>query len=266
MMTRKISIQACLLALVLLATPLWASPTDTVQGTQAQAQTQPPPIELKLGEDGQAPRITTTVSMLLTMTLLSFLPAFLIMTTSFTRIIIVLGFLRHALSTQETPPNIVLIGIALFVSLFIMNPVFTRIQKDALDPYMKGDMPAKEALEKGLKPLREFMGAQTRKKDLALMLELSHAPQPATLDEVPTTTLIPSFILSELRSAFQMGFLLFLPFFVIDLVVSAVLMSLGMVMLPPAMVSLPLKLLLFVLADGWYLVVKSLAASFNAAV
>jgi len=222
------------------------------------------PFEIKVGEE-KGPRVSATFGMLAAMTALAFLPALLIMTTSFARIVIVLGFLRHALSTQQTPPNIIIIGMSLFLTLFIMGPIFQRVQRDSITPYIKQDIGAEEAFTRGLKPLREFMGQQTRKKDLALMLELSNAQTPRDLDDVATTTLIPAFMLSELRTAFQMGFLIFLPFLVIDLVVAAVLMSLGMVMLPPAMISLPLKLLLFVMADGWYLIVRSLVASFAAA-
>ena len=226
---------------------------------------EPAPLEIKLGDDAKAPRISASLGIIGLMTLLTLLPAMLVMTTSFTRIIIVLGFLRHALSTQTIPPNMVLMGLSLFLTLFIMSPVIQRVQTEAVTPYMDGKMDAKTAIEKGLVPLREFMGRQTREKDLGLMLELSHAGQPASFEDVPTLTLIPAFILSELRTAFQMGFLLFLPFLIIDLVVSAVLMALGMMMVPPAMITLPLKLLLFVIADGWHLVIKSLVASFGVA-
>ncbi len=222
-------------------------------------------LTLTMGDQPGAPRVSSTISMLLTITALSFVPALLMMTTSFVRIIIVLGFLRQALGTQQSPPNVVLIGISLFLTLFIMGPVFQRMHADGIKPYMKGTLSGEEAVERGLKPLRQFMGEQTRKKDLALMVELSRMPQPDGFEDVPTTTLVPAFILSELRCAFQMGFLLFLPFVVIDMVVASVLMSFGMIMLPPAMIALPLKLLLFVIADGWYLIVKSLTVSFSAA-
>lgn len=221
----------------------------------------PAPLEVKIGEDG--PRISSSLSVLIGMTLLAVLPSILIMTTSFMRIIIVLGFLRNALSTQQTPPNLVLVGIALFLTLFIMSPVLNRMNSEAVAPYTKGEINQQQAFERGLLPLREFMGKQTRKKDLVLMVELSRAEAPHEFNDVPTLTLIPAFMLSELRTAFQMGFLLFLPFLVIDLVVSSILMSLGMMMLPPSTFSLPLKLLLFVLADGWGLVVKSLVVSFG---
>ena len=248
-----------ILGLAVLVPVFWAG---SVVAEEPAAQGQP--IEIRLGEDDQSPRISATLGMLATMTALAFIPMLLVMTTSFARIIIVLGFLRQALSTQQTPPNVVLIGISLFLTLFIMGPVFDRMNREGLDPYLKGKATPVEALQGGLRPLREFMAQQTHKKDLALALELSHASEPRDLDDVPTTTLIPAFMLSELRTAFQMGFLLFLPFLVIDLVVGAVLLSMGMIMLPPVMISLPLKLLLFVLADGWYLVVRSLVASFAA--
>jgi len=253
-----------LLSLMLLALAWSAAPMSAHAEEAGGSGSGDAPFEIKMGDD-KGPRVSGTMGMLVAMTALAFIPALLIMTTSFARIIIVLGFLRHALSTQQTPPNIVLLGMSMFLTIFIMAPIFNRMQKDALVPYMNGKLGNEEALEKGLKPMREFMGQQTRKKDLALMLELSNAPAPKDLDDVPTTTLVPAFMLSELRTAFQMGFLIFLPFLVIDLVVAAVLMSLGMVMLPPSMISLPLKLLLFVMADGWYLIVRSLVASFAAA-
>ena len=218
---------------------------------------------MKFGSDPKSPRISASFGIVGAMTLLALLPAILVMTTAFTRIVIVLGFLRHALSTQQTPPNLVIIGLSLFLTLFVMSPTLQRIHSEALQPFLNGDLQPGEALEKGVTPMREFMGRQTRKKDLALMLDLSQAKQPDSFADVPTLTLVPAFALSELRTAFQMGFLLFLPFLIIDILVSAVLMSLGMVMVPPVMVSLPLKLLLFVMADGWHLVVKSLITSFG---
>jgi flagellar biosynthetic protein FliP len=252
--------------LLCLALPLLALCAQTAAVAEEQpAEKEAPALEVSIGDGPNAPRVSTTVSMLLTMTLLSFLPALLMMTTSFARIIIVLGFLRQALGTQQSPPNAILIGISLFLTLFIMGPVFQRMNEAGLAPYQKGRISGEVAIERGLKPLREFMGQQTRKKDLALMIDLSRAAQPEEFNDIPTTTLIPAFVLSELRTAFQMGFLLFLPFVIIDLVVASVLMAFGMIMLPPAMISLPLKLLLFVVADGWYLVVKSLTTSFAAA-
>lgn len=258
-------IQHSIFASVLLGVALSVCTASLRAEEEPAAAGAPAPIEIKLGEDGpngRAPRVSSTLQTLLGLTAMTLIPAALVMMTSFTRIVIVLSFLRHALSTQQTPPNLVLVGLSLFLTAFIMGPVMTKTYKDGVAPYMAGEMGPEEALETGLKPVREFMGQQTRKKDLALMLELSHAKTPDSFDDIPTTTLVPAFVISELRTAFQMGFLLFLPFLIIDLVCAAVLMALGMVMVPPAMVSLPMKLLLFVLADGWYMIVKALVASF----
>lgn len=205
----------------------------------------------------------TSLKIVLLMTLLSMAPAILVTMTSFTRIIIVLGFMRHALSTQQIPPNIVLIGLSIMMTFFLMTPICERMKSEAYEPYAAGKLSQEEALERGLKPVREFMGRQTRQKDLQLFLSLSKAPQPENFEDVKTSVLVPAFVISELRTAFQMGFLIFLPFIIIDLVVASLLMSLGMVMLPPAMIALPIKVLLFVLADGWYLVVQSLLVSFQ---
>jgi len=222
-------------------------------------------IQTKSGVDGaEATTWSVPIKAFVVMTLLSLAPALLVLMTSFTRIIIVLGFLRHALSTQQLPPNIVLIGLSVFLTCFIMTPVWERIQSEAYKPYSAGTIGQEEAFQRALKPVREFMGRQTRQKDLALFLELSKSKEPETFDDVPTVALVPAFVISELRTAFQMGFLIFLPFVVIDLVVASILMSLGMVMLPPVMITLPIKLLLFVLADGWYLIVQSLVVSFGA--
>jgi flagellar biosynthesis protein FliP len=248
-----------------LALTLGAEVRAEENGLNGNGVNAPAPIEIRLGEDsadGKAPRISSTLQTLVGLTAMTLIPAALMMMTSFTRIVIVLSFLRHALSTQQTPPNMVLIGLSLFLTAFIMGPVFNQTYKNGIAPYMAGTISHEEAMDRGLKPVREFMGQQTRKKDLALMLDLSKAEQPESFEDIPTTTLVPAFVISELRTAFQMGFLLFLPFLVIDLVCAAVLMALGMVMVPPSMVSLPLKLLLFVLADGWYMIVKALVASF----
>lgn len=220
-------------------------------------------IEFNFGNAEGKATWGTSLKVVVMMTLLSLAPALLILTTSFTRTIIVLGFARHALSTQQLPPNIVIMGLSLFLTMFIMTPVWSKIYSDAYVPYQAGKLTEDEAVTKALKPIREFMGKNTRKKDLTLFLELSQSPAPETFEDVPTTVLAPAFLISELRTAFQMGFLIFLPFIIIDLVVSSVLMSLGMVMLPPAMIALPLKVLLFVLADGWRLLVQALVASFS---
>lgn len=195
------------------------------------------------------------------LTLLSFIPAVLISMTCFTRLIVVFHFLRQALGTQEAPNNQVLIGLSLFITLFVMSPTLTEVYKAGLKPMMDGEISQTEAVEKSLVPLRAYMIKHTREKDLALFLKMSNAPRPETADDVPTTALIPAFMISELKTAFQIGFILFLPFLVIDLAVSSVLLSMGMMQLPPVVVSMPLKILLFVMVDGWYLIVGSLVKS-----
>ena len=196
-------------------------------------------------------------------TLLSLIPVLLVSITSFTRIIIVLGFLRQGLGTQTGVPSPVLIALALFLTVFIMRPTFEKINKEAIQPYLRHEINDKEAIERAIPPLREFMFRQVREKDLGLLMSTAGLPKPHNKEDVPMSTLIPAFIMSELRRAFQMGFILYLPFLVIDMVISSVLLSLGMFMLPPVLISLPFKLLLFVLVDGWNMVVKSLVASFN---
>jgi flagellar biosynthesis protein FliP len=195
---------------------------------------------------------------------ISLLPAILFTVTGFTRILIVLGFIRNALGTQNTPPNQVLVGIALFLTLFVMAPTISAIKKDAYEPLAHHQITTAQALERGQEPLREFMFKQTRTQDLSLFINLAKLKtQPRTRAQVPTYVLIPAFILSELKTAFQIGFLVFLPFLLIDLIVSSTLMSMGMVMLPPSFISLPFKILLFVLVDGWDLVTHSLVQSFH---
>ncbi|MFN8224929.1 MAG: flagellar type III secretion system pore protein FliP [Gaiellales bacterium] len=203
------------------------------------------------------------IQLLVLLTLLTVLPGILITVTGFARILIVLGFLRTALGTPTVPPNQVLVGIAFFLSLFVMAPTVDQVKSTAIDPYMAHKIDEGQAFERGIQPVRKFMFAQTRDSDLALMVKLSKKERPRTRADVPTVVLIPAFILSELKTAFQIGFLLFLPFLVIDMVVSSTLMSMGMMMLPPVLVSLPFKILLFVLVDGWSLVVEGLVNSFN---
>jgi flagellar biosynthetic protein FliP len=181
--------------------------------------------------------------------------------TCFTRMIVVFHFLRQALGTQETPNNQILLGLSLFITLFVMSPTLTQIYNDAYKPMTEGTISQTDALEKGLVPLRAYMLKHTRERDLALFLSLAKAPRPNTADDVPTTALIPAFMISELKTAFQIGFVLFLPFLVIDLAVSSVLLSMGMMQLPPVIISMPLKILLFVLVDGWYLIIGSLIKS-----
>lgn len=202
------------------------------------------------------------VNLFLLFTFIALIPTFLILTTSFTRILISLSFTRNAIGTQQTPPNQVLLGLALFLSLFIMRPVFTEVAEEALVPFLEEEITREEAFDRGAVPIRDFMLTHTRQADLDLFISLSGDDAPETPDDVPLTTLIPAFTISELRTAFTIGFLIFIPFLIIDLVVASILMSMGMFMLSPVMVSLPFKLLLFVLVDGWYLVVESLVTGF----
>lgn len=205
--------------------------------------------------------VTTSIQLLLLLTVLSLAPSILILFTCFTRIIIVLSFVRTSLATQQMPPNQVLIGLALFMTFFIMGPTFQEVHEEALTPLFNNEINIEEAYERAEKPFREFMSKHTRQKDLALFLQFSDI-QPTSIQEVPMSALVPAFAISEIKTAFQIGFLIFIPFLVIDMVVASILMSMGMMMLPPVMISLPFKILLFVLVDGWYLVVKSLLQSF----
>jgi len=207
--------------------------------------------------------VATAIKILIILTVLTLAPAILVVMTSFTRIIIVLAMLRHALGMQETPPNTVLISLALFLTLFMMLPVFTQLNESAFSPYLEGKMTLGEAAQDGLKPLRDFMIRQTREKDMMLILDVAKAEQPQGPEDIKTVHLIPAFMLSELKTAFQIGFVIFLPFLLLDIVVASILMSMGMLMVPPMMISLPLKVLMFVLIDGWNLVVKALLGSFH---
>lgn len=207
--------------------------------------------------------MVNVLKIVLLLTVLTLAPAILVMMTSFTRIVIVLSFLRQSLGAQQMPPNQVVVGLALFLSMFVMAPTWSKIQETALNPYLDDKIDQKTAFANAEAPIREFMFGQTREKDLELFLNLSKSEKPKTRDEVATHVLIPSFIVSELNTAFQMGFMLYLPFLVIDMVVSSILMAMGMMMLPPMTISLPFKLLLFVLVDGWGLVVGSLVKSFG---
>jgi flagellar biosynthetic protein FliP len=210
------------------------------------------------------PEMTSqAVRIVLGLTLLSVVPALLVCVTSFLRIIVVLSMLRHAIGMQETPPNTVLIGLALFLTLFTMSPVLQKLNDDAVQPYLAGKLTNEVAFEKASGPLREFMVRQTRQEDLALMVELSKAKTPHSMADISNVQLAPAFMLSELRAAFQIGFVIFLPFLLIDLIVSCVLMALGMMMMPPTTISMPLKILMFVLVDGWTLVLKALVGSFH---
>jgi flagellar biosynthetic protein FliP len=218
-------------------------------------------LKIEQGEDGSE-TYTVTIQVLMFMTALSLLPAALMMMTSFTRIIIVLAIVRQALGTQSSPSNQVLIGLALFLSLFVMMPVFDQVYDEALSPYMEEQMTAQDALQKAAIPFRGFMLGQTRNDDLMLFANISNAPEFETADDVPFSLLMPAFVTSELKTAFQIGFLILIPFLVIDLVIATLLMSMGMMMLSPMIISLPFKIMLFVLIDGWSLIMGTLAASF----
>ena len=218
-----------------------------------------------LEEAGEPDNISTTLTILFLLTILTLAPAILVMTTSFTRIIVVFGFLRQAMATQQSPPNQVLVGLALFLTFFIMAPTWIRVNDEAVQPYIRGEFDTlQDALETAVAPVRDFMYAQleSHPKDLALFIEIADLERPKTRDDVPTHVLIPAFIISELRLAFQIGFVIYIPFLIIDMVVASTLMAMGMMMLPPVFVSLPFKIILFVLVDGWYLLVGSLVRSF----
>ncbi|GAB6908863.1 flagellar type III secretion system pore protein FliP [Desulfosarcina cetonica] len=230
----------------------------------AWGQTPPAPlISIGLDQGNDPGKMTVVMQLFLLMTVLSLAPSILIMLTSFTRIAIVFSLLRQAMGTNQLPPNQVVIGLSLFLTFYIMTPVWSQINQEALQPLLNKQIGQTQALERALVPIRKFMISQTREKDLALLVNIAKIARPANVDEVPTTVLIPSFIISELKTAFQIGFMLYVPFLIIDMVVASVLLSMGMMMLPPVMVSLPCKLMIFVLADGWYLIVGSLVKSFG---
>lgn len=212
---------------------------------------------------GESPEdVSTTLQLFFLLTVLSLAPGILIMMTSFTRIIIVLSFVRTGLGTQSMPPNQVLVGLALFLTFFIMSPIVTEMNETALQPYLDGEMEQQEALDTAIVPLKEFMAKNTREKDLALFFKYAELEKPNSIEEIPLTSLIPAFAISEMKTAFQIGFVIFIPFLIIDMVVASTLMAMGMMMLPPVMISLPFKILLFVLVDGWYLIIESLLVSF----
>ncbi|MGM7720383.1 flagellar type III secretion system pore protein FliP [Metabacillus sp. Hm71] len=212
--------------------------------------------------NSDAESVSTSVKLLLLLTVLSIAPSILILMTCFTRIIIVLSFVRTSLATQQMPPNQILIGIALFLTFFIMAPTFSKVNEQALTPLFNEEIQLEEAYERAAVPFKEFMSKHTRQKDLALFLNYAGVEKPESIGDIPLTALVPAFAISEIKTAFQIGFMIFIPFLVIDMVVASVLMSMGMMMLPPVMISLPFKILLFVLVDGWYLIIKSLLQSF----
>lgn len=222
-----------------------------------------PGINIQMLEGGaEKVEVANAIKILLGLTVLSVAPAILIVMTSFTRIVIVLSMLRHALGMQQTPPNTVIISLALFLTIFNMLPSFQQVQVEAFQPYLDGRIEPREAMDKALSPLREFMIRQTREEDLMLMVDVAKVERPKTISDIGTFQLVPAFMLSELRSAFLIGFIVFLPFLLIDFVVASILMSMGMMMVPPMMVSLPIKVLMFVLIDGWNLIIYSLLNSF----
>lgn len=212
--------------------------------------------------NSEASNISTSIKLMLLLTVLSLAPSILILMTSFARIVIVLSFVRTALATQQMPPNQVIVGLSLFLTFFIMAPTLQEVNENALTPLFDEDITLEEAYERASIPFKKFMSKHTRQKDLELFLSYSGAEQPESIEDIPLTLMVPAFALSEIKTAFQIGFMIFIPFLVIDMVVASVLMSMGMMMLPPVMISLPFKILLFVLVDGWYLVMKSLLQSF----
>lgn len=246
------------LSVVALAAVLALGLPSLAQGLQL------PTMQIGLGETTNPKQVSVLIEILMMFTILSIAPALLMMMTCFTRLVVALSFLKKALGTQTTPPNQTLIGLALFLTLFIMTPVFKQMNDTAVKPYLDEKITLEQAVNTGMVPLRNFMFKQTREKDLALFLSIAKVAQPKNKDEVPTSVLVPAFMISELRTSFEIGFVLFLPFMVIDMVVSSVLLSMGMMMLPPVMISMPFKLLLFVLVDGWNLIVGSLIRSYGA--
>jgi flagellar biosynthesis protein FliP len=243
--------------LAIIAVILGASSYACAQGVTI------PSVNFSMKNTSNPKEVVSAIQIIIMMTILTLAPAILILMTSFTRLIIVFSFLRQALGTQQMPPNQVLVGMSLFLTFFIMSPVFEKMNEDAIKPYMAGQMSQEIALDKALVPLRKFMFTQTREADLSLFIKLSRMASPKTRADVPTTVLIPAFVISELKTAFNIGFIIYLPFLVIDMIVASVLMALGMMMLPPIVISLPFKIMIFVLVDGWGLIVGSMVKSFG---
>ena len=222
-----------------------------------------PSVNVDVGSSNKPQDVAVTLQVMALLTILSLAPGILIMTTSFVRIVVVIGFLRNALSTQNVPPNQVVIALSLFLTFYIMSPYWSQANENGIQPYMAGQITQEEAVTNVVAPIREFMFKQTRESDLALFVNLADDERPETQDDVSTFTLIPAFVISELKTAFQIGFMIYVPFIVIDMIVASTLMSMGMMMLPPVMISLPFKILLFVMVDGWHLLIKSLIVSFK---
>lgn len=255
-MNKRIWWKSCCLLVLLL--------TFLIGDNLALGQTVPiPSFNLQVGQSSDPAQVASTLQIIALLTVLTLAPALVVMTTSFTRIIIVLSFLRNALGTQQSPPNQVLIGFALFLTFFIMAPLWSTVHEQALKPYFDKKIDQATAVDRATDPIKRWMKQYTRDKDLALFVGIAKIPRPKSLNDVPIWVVIPAFVISELKTAFQIGFLIYIPFLVIDMVVSAVLMSMGMMMLPPIMISLPFKIMLFVLVDGWYLITESLVKSFT---
>ncbi|MBR0059889.1 MAG: flagellar type III secretion system pore protein FliP [Selenomonadaceae bacterium] len=222
-----------------------------------------PSVNVEVGTAENPEQVASTLQVIGVLTLATIAPAILMMTTSFVRIVVIIGFLRNALATQNVPPNQVVVSLAIFLTFYIMAPYWSQANDNGLQPYLAGQISQEEAVENVLEPMREFMFRQTRESDLALFVNLSDAERPETQEDVSTFVLIPAFIISELKTAFQIGFMLYVPFIVIDMIVATTLMSMGMMMLPPVMISLPFKILLFVMIDGWHLLIRSIIVSFR---
>jgi flagellar biosynthetic protein FliP len=234
----------------------------TMLSGAASAQTLPR-ISVEVGEATNPDQLSTTLQIVILMTVLALAPSILMMITSFIRIVVVMSFLRHAIGINQMPPNQLLVSLALVLTFFIMSPVISQSYNTGIKPFLDEQLSKEEAFDKAIAPFKEFMLKQTREKDLALFVNVAKLKRPETPEEIPLEVLVPGFVISELRTSFQIAFVLFIPFLVIDMVVASVLMSMGMMMLPPVIVSLPFKILLFVLVDGWYLLVKSLVESFH---
>ncbi len=253
---RWLRVSLVVLVLAVLALPALAQAPAAAPATQAM------PINITFGNGTEQGNVSSAIQILFVMTLLTLAPSIMMLMTSFTRLVIVLGFVRSALGVQNAPSNQIIVGLSLFLTIFIMSPIATRINTEALQPYMAKQIGSDVALEKASVPLRQFMLKQTRRSELDFFLGISGAG-PTKIEEVPMRVAIPAFVVSELRTAFQMGFLVFIPFLIVDFLVASTLMSMGMMMMPPTMISLPFKLLLFVLVDGWHLVIRSLVESFG---
>ena len=244
------------LVLIFISTFVWSEMVPSVEALSL------PSIQLGVDDVEEPEKVSSALQILFLLTILTLAPSILILTTSFARIVIVLSFLRQAMGTQQTPPTQILIGLGLFLTLFVMGPTWTEINNKALQPFLKEEISQTDALKKAEMPLKTFMLRQTREKDLSLFVDIS-GDQPTTNQEIDIRSVIPAFIISELKTAFQIGFLIYIPFLILDMVVASILLSMGMMMLPPVLISLPFKLMLFVMVDGWYLTVGSLMRSFG---